>query len=276
MKNTFQKNNFFDQTNREIILREIPKKIISVVPSQTELLYDLGLDEEVIGITKFCIHPEKWFREKTRIGGTKKLDIEKIKLLNPDLIIANKEENEKSQIEELARDFNVWISDIKTLDDALQMILRIGEITNKKERAGEIKQKIEIEFEKIIFRQVKKKFLRTAYFIWKKPFMVAGEDTFIDEMLRICGLENVFPKNIFSDTRNTRYPEISAEQLKAANPEIILLSSEPYPFKEKHIEEFKLICPQAKIKIVDGELFSWYGSRLLESPAYFAELIKGF
>src|SRR5690348_418993 len=106
-----------------------PKRIISLVPSQTELLYDLGLNEEVVGITKFCIHPEEWFLSKTRIGGTKKIDFEKIKSLKPDLIIGNKEENEESQIKELMKDYCVWMSDIKNLDDAVSMINSVGEFT---------------------------------------------------------------------------------------------------------------------------------------------------
>jgi len=269
-----QKNSYIDQTNRKIIFDAVPKKIISVVPSQTELLYDLGLDEEVIGITKFCIHPEKWFREKARIGGTKKINIEKIKLLKPDLIIANKEENEKAQIEELAQHFNVWISDIKTFEDALNMIVSVGEIVDRKEKAQLLKQSIEKEFEKIFFLKTAPKKTRTAYFIWKNPFMAAGENTFIDDMLHKCGFENVFEKKIFSNTKNARYPVISVEQIKEANPELILLSSEPYPFKELHLEEFKKVCPNAIVKIVDGELFSWYGSRLQKSPNYFLELLK--
>ena len=118
---------FTDQLGRKLILEKIPQRIISLVPSQTELLFDLGLEEEVVGITKFCIHPDSWFHSKTRIGGTKQFDFEKIKSLQPDLIIGNKEENDKEQIEELMKNFTVWMSDIKTLADACKMICEIGE-----------------------------------------------------------------------------------------------------------------------------------------------------
>src|SRR5438045_6010203 len=107
------------------------KKIISLIPSQTELLSYLGLEKEVIGITKFCVHPKEWFTIKTRVGGTKNLNIDLIKNLQPDLIIANKEENVKEQIEELAIDFNIWVTDVNTLKDALGMIKDVGELTNK-------------------------------------------------------------------------------------------------------------------------------------------------
>jgi ABC-type Fe3+-hydroxamate transport system substrate-binding protein len=256
---------FTDQTGNIIQLLEKPKRIISVVPSQTELLYDLGLNDEVIGITKFCIHPEKWFREKERIGGTKKLNIEKIKALKPDLIIANKEENTKDDIEELQKYFPVWISDIYSLNDALNMIEAIGEITDTSPKAKTIANLIKQDFSAFEKSIVEQKALKTAYFIWFNPMMTAAQNTFIHSMLELCKFDNAF-KNM------ERYPEISEEQLKSANPELILLSSEPFPFKEKHIDYFKNICPKAVVKLVDGELFSWYGSRLIHSAKYFKQL----
>ncbi|MBL7883457.1 MAG: ABC transporter substrate-binding protein [Bacteroidia bacterium] len=264
---------FIDQLHRKLEINSLPKRIISLVPSQTELLYDLGLRDEVVGITKFCIHPDEWFRTKERVGGTKKLDFEKIKQLQPDLIIGNKEENEQVQIEELMKHYTVWMSDIYTLKDALDMITCVGNLIGKQKEAIYLKLEIESKFNAFKFeqstvnRQTSFK-TKTAYFIWNKPFMVAGNTTFINEMLIVCGLENVFLN------KASRYPEVSVEEIKAANPDVILLSSEPYPFKEKHIQEMQHVCPSAKIQIVDGELFSWYGSRLLKSPAYFSELIK--
>lgn len=237
------------------------------MPSQTELLYDLGLRDEVVGITKFCIHPNEWFRSKTRVGGTKKVDLKKIKQLNPDLIIGNKEENDKEQIEELMKDYPVWMSDIYTLKDALNMIIQIGELVGKQKEATLLKLKIESQFLSISELASSTPLIKTAYFIWRKPYMVAGNNTFINDMLSCCGFINVFATNDFA-----RYPEINSEQIAKANPEIILLSSEPYPFKEKHIQEFQILCPNAKIMIVDGELFSWYGSRLLHTPSYFEKL----
>lgn len=264
---------FTDQLNRKIDLPSKPQRIISLVPSQTELLYDLGLRDEVVGITKFCVHPEEWFKSKTRVGGTKKYDFEKIKALNPDLIIGNKEENDKEQIEELMKDYNVWMSDIYNLKDACDMITRIGTLVGKQQEATNLKLKIETRFHSLNVTlsgveglNPKSQIRNVSYFIWNKPYMVAGNNTFINEMLKVCGFKNVFAQE--------RYPEINAEQLAKANPEIILLSSEPYPFKEKHIQEFKSICPNARVLIVDGEIFSWYGSRLLKAPAYFKQLIE--
>jgi ABC-type Fe3+-hydroxamate transport system substrate-binding protein len=261
---------FTDQLNRTINLTDTPKKIISLVPSQTELLYDLGLHNEVIGITKFCIHPTEWFRTKPRVGGTKKYDFEKIKNLNPDLIIGNKEENEQVQIETLMKNYNVWMSDIYTLKDALDMIIRLGTLVGKAEEATFLKLKIESEFKKCEIIKPNST-LKAAYLIWKNPYMVAGKNTFITEMLHYCGFNNVFDKEEF-----IRYPQITIEQLKHTQPDVIFLSSEPYPFNEKHIAEFKTSCKNTKVILVDGELFSWYGSRLLQAPAYFLKLLNQY
>ncbi|MFN7013902.1 MAG: ABC transporter substrate-binding protein, partial [Bacteroidia bacterium] len=193
---------FTDQTGNIIQLFEKPKRIISVVPSQTELLYDLGIDKEVIGITKFCIHPEKWFRKKERIGGTKKLNIEKIKALKPDLIIANKEENTKEDIEELQRYFPVWISDIYSLNDALNMIESIGKITDTSPKAKVIANLIKQEFSAFEESIAEQKAIKTAYFIWFNPIMAAAANTFIHSMLELCKFDNVF-KNM------ERYLEIN-------------------------------------------------------------------
>jgi ABC-type Fe3+-hydroxamate transport system substrate-binding protein len=288
-----------DHVNNIIHLRNYPKRVISLVPSQTELLYDLGLDDEVIGITKFCIHPDNWFRTKTRVGGTKTADIQKITSLKPDLIIANKEENVKDQIEELQKVAPVYVSDIVTLEDALQMIKDVGKLTGKQQKAEEISVTIKTRFEELeTFNEQGRTLnaqksslnlstsqpsylstnqqlnlstnkhtpLRTAYLIWKDPYMAVGGDTFINEMLKRCGLENIFESE-------QRYPQVEINQLSSVNCQLLILSSEPYPFKQKHIDELQQRLPQTKIILVDGEMFSWHGSRLLYAPDYFGRMI---
>ncbi|MFY9310449.1 MAG: helical backbone metal receptor [Bacteroidia bacterium] len=259
---------YTDQLGRKIELPSFPKRIVSLVPSQTELLYDLGLRDEVVGITKFCIHPNEWFRSKTRTGGTKKLNFDIIKQLQPDLIIGNKEENEQSQIELLMQEYPVWMSNIYTLSDALDMITRIGTLVNRQHPSQLLKLQIEAAFRNLAAQQATNFQLQTvAYFIWRDPWMAAGNNTFINDMLSRCGFQNVF-------SNHERYPEVNQALLRDAAPELILLSSEPYPFKEKHIRELKSICPDSKILLVDGELFSWYGSRLLKSPGYFQQVLS--
>jgi ABC-type Fe3+-hydroxamate transport system substrate-binding protein len=256
-----------DQLGREVVIPFPPRRIISVVPSQTELLYDLGLEKEVVGITKFCVHPEQWFRQKQRVGGTKQLHLEQIIALQPDLVIANKEENTAADIHYLMAHVPVWVSDIKTLNDALDMISSIGKITGCLERANQITRSISLKFsdlEKITNQGAQ---LRMAYFIWREPWMVAGGDTFIDHVAAYCGLQNVF-------AAMPRYPVIDLTQLKSTDCQVVLLSSEPYPFKEKHVGELAAILPQARILRVNGEMFSWYGSRLEPAATYLLELWK--
>lgn len=257
---------FADQMGRVIEISTPPRRIISLVPSQTELLFYLGLDQEVVGLTKFCVHPRTQFKSKPRVGGTKKYNFEKIRSLQPDLIIGNKEENDQEQIEALAKEFPVWMSDILNLEEALEMIDSIGQLVGKESKAEILIEKIILQFNQLQKDiSVKKEKPKTAYFIWKNPMMVAASQTFINEMLQIAGFENIFG-------HLNRYPQITEEELAAARPEVILLSSEPFPFKAKHVKEIKEICPNAVIQLVDGELFSWYGNRLLLATDYFKKL----
>lgn len=252
-----------DQMGRSIELAGTPRRIVSVVPSQTELLHYLGLRDEVVGITKFCIHPDEWFRSKTRVGGTKQLDIQKILDLQPDLVIANKEENVQGQVEELAQHVPVWISDVNTLDDALQMIAEVGALVGRPEPAAKLVQQLQEGFSRLIESPGTKP--KTCYLIWKAPYMTVGGDTFIHDMLQRAGFTNLFASA-------SRYPEVTIQSLQDMGCEVLLLSSEPYPFKEKHRQELQAVLPGTKIALVDGEAFSWYGSRLLHSPAYLEQL----
>ena len=248
----------------EIKNLHVPKRIVSLVPSQTELLYYLGLEESIVGITKFCVHPKELLLTKTIIGGTKNIHINKITALQPDLIIANKEENVKEQIDQLAQNFDVLLTDVNDLETALDMIKNIGQLTNKMEKSANLIHTIQYNFNQI---PVLKTIINTAYLIWKKPYMTIGGDTFIHDMLTNCGLHN-----IFSDKK--RYPEVSIDKLKYLNCQLLLLSTEPFPFKQQDIEELKLLLPTTIILLVDGEMFSWYGSRLLFAGGYFQCLIQ--
>ena len=253
---------FIDQTRRNVFIADIPQRIISLVPSQTELLSDLGLDKEVIGITKFCVHPNQWFQTKTRVGGTKQIQMDSIHQLQPDLIIANKEENVKEQIEELEKYYPVWISDVNNLQAAYEMIEQIGLITNKELAATKIIFCIKENFAKIEIPPAKP---AAGYLIWQNPFMTIGGDTFIHSMLEAAGFKNLF-------AYKTRYPEVTIADLEIENCRLLLLSSEPFPFTQKHINELLSRLPNTQILLADGEMFSWYGSRLLQAPEYFMNL----
>jgi ABC-type Fe3+-hydroxamate transport system substrate-binding protein len=252
-----------DQLNRRVTITDSPQRIISLVPSITELLGYLNLDDRIKGITKFCVYPERLFRSKTRVGGTKKINHSAIESINPDLIIANREENLKADVEALAKKFPVWISDISNLEQALEMIGAIGEMTRKTSLTNELIRSIKTQFKDLHIHKT----FKTLYLIWKNPYMAAGNDTFIHDMMQRCGFENALAET-------PRYPEISVSEMEAVKPELVLLSSEPYPFKEKHVAELSILLPDSKVITVDGTYFSWYGSRMLDAPAYFSRLIN--
>ena len=263
----FMQKSFTDQMRKEITINFPPKRIISIVPSQTELLFDLGLDLEIIGLTKFCVHPIEKFAERTKVGGTKKLQIDLIRALKPDLIIGNKEENAQSDIEELAIDFPVWMSDIFTLEDALETITQIGALVDREPEAGYLNHLITAGFRDLQSLALQNKIdKKVAYLIWRKPFMAAGKNTFINHILSLNGMSNVITED--------RYPEITLEELRTLNCDLILLSSEPYPFGSKHIDEIQAAVPDVRIMLVEGEMFSWYGSRLVKAVQYFFEFQK--
>lgn len=244
-----------------------PQKIISLVPSQTELLYDLGLDKRIVGITKFCVRPDSWYRSKTRIGGTKNININAIHQLKPDLIIANKEENTKDQIEALQNFYPVYISDVNNLEEACEMITCIGKLTDTELKADSIVKQIRQNFQGLADWQFIANYKKhhAAYLIWRDPYMVAGSDTFIHSMLTLCGVNNIYA---FS----SRYPVISVNELSEMGCEWLLLSSEPYPFRDKDVEAFHIQFPDMNVLLVDGEYFSWYGSRLIQAAEYFINL----
>jgi ABC-type Fe3+-hydroxamate transport system substrate-binding protein len=254
---------FTDMIGHTIRLDHPPSRIVSLVPSQTELLYDLGLSDEVVGITKFCVHPEDWFQTKKRVGGTKTADVEAIQSLRPDLIIANKEENTQQQVLHLAASYPVWTSDVKRLEDALVMIRNVAVMTGTMNIAMSMEREIKAGFARI---QPTAEPKRALYLIWKNPYMAAGGDTYIHDMMGKLGFQNVLATTM-------RYPELTREDIVDLKPDLVLLSSEPYPFKEKHIEELGALLPTATAMLVDGEMFSWYGSRIVPATAYFQQLV---
>ena len=251
-----------DQLGRKIELKKFPERIVSLVPSQTELLVDLGLEKNIVGITHFCVHPEYLKEIKTSVGGTKKVNLKKVRNLKPDIILCNKEENTKEMVQELQKIAPVHVSDIQTLEDAYELMMAYGEIFNCKELSSVMVDSIKKKADSLrdLLKDIPLK--KVAYFIWNNPLMVAGQGTFINEMLKLNKFENVF--------EDERYPETDLQELSEKEIGLCLLSSEPFPFEEKHKKEFSDIAE--KVKLVNGEYFSWYGSRLIKAMDYFKQL----
>ena len=258
-------NNIPDQLGRTLSFQDIPQRIVSLVPSLTELIVDLGLEEKLVGLTKFCVHPAHLRKEKKIVGGTKKVNFEKIRALRPEIILCNKEENTPEMVQELENIAPVHVSDIRNIEDTLTLIGQYAEIFEAEAKAGELISGI---LEGLLDFQEQVKDLpikKVAYFIWKDPWMVAGGDTFIDHLLKLNKYQNVY------DQEKGRYPEVDLQSLKEKGVELLLLSSEPYPFNENHRVKLRQSC-ECQIKLVDGEYFSWYGSRLIAAFSYFKSL----
>tara|TARA_B100001115_G_scaffold184690_1_gene188252 strand:+ start:2758 stop:3537 length:780 start_codon:yes stop_codon:yes gene_type:complete len=247
---------FRDQIGRSLILEERPRRIVSLVPSLTELVVDLGLESELIGLTSWCVHPAGLREKKTVIGGTKNPNIEQIKGLKPDLILANKEENLQEHIEELAQSIPVFVSDVRSLDQAIDLISSLGTVVSKDKEAQVIAEQARALIQKLKAAESR----RFLYFIWKEPYMVASADTYSSALFEACGFVNAAPKN------KGRYPQLSLDEIEALKADIIFLSSEPYHFTSG---ESKELYPYAsKVWLVNGEFFTWYGSHILKSLHY--------
>ena len=252
-----------DQIGTRLEFDHTPLRIVSLVPSQTELLVHLGLEAHIVGVTKFCVHPSHLRGDKVIIGGTKQVSFDKIKELQPDIILCNKEENTKETVENLQAIAPVHTSNIISVQESFDLIFQYGVIFKKEKEALQLVTAITNERTQFL-KEIRTSIVGSVgYFIWKEPMMVAGKDTFINTLLEEAGFKNSFT------SLDSRYPEVQWEELVGLD--YIFLSSEPFPFKEEHVTLFKKNTT-ARVVLVDGEYFSWYGSRLLNAYAYFKSL----
>jgi ABC-type Fe3+-hydroxamate transport system substrate-binding protein len=251
-----------DALGRPITLLRRPTRIISLVPSQTELLIDLGLGDRLVGRTRYCIHPKEKVTSVKVVGGTKRVDMKTIEALKPDLVIAEKEETPQEMVNELAASVPVYVTNVVSIPSAISMCRDVGRLVGLATEADSLAQKIETTMQGV--RNIAPRPERVLYLIWRKPWMAAGEGTFIHGCLEHIGFKNAI--------LSSRYPEVDAPTLTRLNPDRVYLSTEPFPFKEIHAQEIREILPHVRIELVDGELFSWYGSRMLKMPAYWRAL----
>lgn len=253
-----------DQLNHRLVIATPPQRVISLVPSLTELLVDLGLEDRLVGVTKFCVHPSHLRKTKTIVGGTKNVHQTKIENLNPDFILCNKEENTQNIVLECQSMAPTYVSDIYEIKDVIQLISDLGQIFNVRGKSEKLVKQLVDKAERFQKDCLRYPTLVVAYCIWRGPWMVAANQTFIHHLLLLCNFENAFEDEV-------RYPEIDLKEIPK-HTDCIFLSSEPFPFREKHIKEVNTLLPDKKAIIVDGEYFSWYGSRLLKAMDYFKKL----
>lgn len=252
-----------DARDQSITLEQPPERIVSLVPSQTELLAYLDLDENVVGVTRFCERPEHWRSEKTIVGGTKQVDVDTVRDLEPDLVLANLEENTREDVSALENIAPVFVTNVTSVTEALQMIRSVGVLTDTSDQTSTLVGRIISRFEDL------KEFssLRAAYFIWREPYMTVGGDTFIHDVMVRGGFKNVFE-------HQSRYPEVSLDELTSMDLEVVLCGTEPFPFhqKDKFTKDLRSALPDTPVEVVDGQVFSWYGPRLLYTPSYLEKL----
>lgn len=206
-----------DALGREVVVDPHPDRVVSLCPSQTELLFKLGVGDRVVGVTKFCVHPKAQVQQRARVGGTKNVDIERVRALRPDLVLAEKEENTHETVLELEREFPVFVTDVVDVDSALAMITTVGRVLGAEEPAAALRSSIRVSLEEL---DVAKRW-RVLYLIWREPWMAAGRDTYIDSVMRTCGFDNV--------VEGSRYPELTLNSMQHLEPDFVFLSSEPLP-----------------------------------------------
>ena len=249
-----------DHIGRQVTIPTTPKRIISICPAITETLFALGLQDEIIGRTKYCIFPEGIVESVETVGGTKEVKEEKIRALQPDLILAEKEENTLEIVHALEKIAPVFVLEVQSIQDAYRFTKTLGALTNKKSEAAQL-----MDACKAVFPSSREQVKNAAYVIWRKPYMVVGKSTYINDVLHTLGFHNPFVKE------GSRYPAVTKEGLADANLDVLFLASEPFPYKEKHIEEFQAFLPNTKIVLVEGEMF-WYGSRMEIAGSYLERL----
>lgn len=246
-----------------------PERIVSLVPSLTEALFAFGLGEKVVGRTRYCTQPPRAVGKITKIGGTKKVDLESILSLEPDLVVAVREENPRESVEALMdAGVPVLLGEPETVAGAVEFLKEIADRIEAP-RAQAVLEPIERVCERL--RSAKPETRRVFAPIWKEPYMSVGSDTYVHDVLKLCGGEN-----ICGDSE--RYPEVSLEEIEAKQPEAVLLPDEPYPFSAEDLPKFyALDVPAARddrIHLVDGKLLTWYGPRMASSLTQIAALLK--
>jgi iron complex transport system substrate-binding protein len=246
-------------------------RIVSLCPSLTELVFDLGLGNSLVGRTKFCVHPEGRVDAVEKVGGTKNPKIERIIQLAPDLVLLNEEENRREDAEALeAAGIACHVSFPRTALDTAAMVRSIAAAVHAPAEGERIARDIETRHDRVTRSAARREQVSYAYLIWRDPWMTLNADTFVSALLGDAGGRNVFA------SRPERYPAFTPDELRAANPDVVLLSTEPFPFKDAHADELSAASGLARdrFRIVDGELLSWHGSRTPAGIDYAEEVIR--
>jgi ABC-type Fe3+-hydroxamate transport system substrate-binding protein len=254
-----------DASGVALALARPPRRIVSLIPSTTEILCRLGLADAIVGVSAYCVEPREVMRGKPKVGGEKNPDLAAIRALAPDLIIANIEENLRPDVEALrASGLTVWVTYPRTVPDTLAMIRALGEVTATAAPAAAMVAEIEPLYARARAESAARPGVRVFYPIWRGPWMTINRDTYVHEVLTLCGGANVFAD------RPGRYPTVTLEEMAAQRPEVILLPDEPFRFRRAHLADFAPYrdvpaVRDGRIHLVDGRLCAWHGPRVAEA-----------
>ena len=263
---------FIDALGVPLALAKPPQRIVSLIPSITELLFSLGLDERIVGVTRFCTYPPEGVTKKIKVGGGKDPDLKRILDLQPDLVIANVEENRREDVEALrAASVPVFVTYPRTVREGIELIFTLGGLTETVPVAEAMAGPIEQVYRETVEQTRGRRPVKVFCPIWRRPYMSINRDTYVHDVIRVSGGENIFADRL------ERYPEVALEDVERLQPEVVLLPDEPYPFKAKHIEELRTLDVPAirdgRIFLIDGKILSWYGPRIGDSLRVLRELL---
>jgi ABC-type Fe3+-hydroxamate transport system substrate-binding protein len=264
---------FHDASGTAVIVPTPPRRIVSLIPSITETLFALGAGDAVVGCTTFCTEPRDGVATKTRVGGEKNPKLDLIRELGADLVVANIEENVREHIETLrAWGIPVFVTYPRTVEDGIRLVRELGAITATTSHGVAIVEALERRLGAVRADQAGRRRVRVFCPIWRNPYMTVNADTYIHDMLAVCGGDNVFAGLA------KRYPEVSLEDVAQARPDVILLPDEPYRFRRAHVADFAPYpempaVRDGRIHVLDGKLLSWYGPRIDQALATLPELL---
>ena len=264
-----------DASGAPVALPAPPRRIVSLVPSITELLFALGRGDAVIGCTIFCTEPRDGLRGVARIGGEKDPDLDAMRALRPDLVIANVEENKREHVEALrAWGIAVYVTYPRTVVEGIALVRDLGQVIGAGLRGAELADALAGALAAQRARRRGRPAVRVFCPIWRRPWMSIGGDTYIHDMLAECGADNIF------GDRSERYPEVTLAEVAAARPGAVLLPDEPYRFRRAHAADFEghpgiPTMASGRVHLVDGKLLSWYGTRIADALATLPGLLDG-
>jgi ABC-type Fe3+-hydroxamate transport system substrate-binding protein len=254
-----------DALGRSLTIRKRPERIVSLVPSLTEALFAFGLEREIVGVTRFCVEPRRAVAGKTKVGGTKALDVAKIKALKPDLVVASAEENSPGDVTQLIEHgCPVFVTQVTTVESAIDLLRQLATITGTTSAARPIIQGVKEALAFVLAGSAGRERVRVFCPIWRNPYMTCGRATYMDDVITVCGGRNIF------GGRQEHYPKVELAEVAALDPQVILLPNEPYRFTKRHKADFKAFSEVTAVKnghifLIDGRMLTWYGPRIAQS-----------